>query len=130
MPGVGYMRRQRADWVLTAEAGSVARARTLIAQRCHDLPTESLDVLLLLTSELVTNAVRHGTGPVGVHVDWGDGDVRVEVEDRSPHWPVVQAMDRDALKGRGLILVDGLSSGWGVLAQEIGKSVWFTCRAH
>ena len=52
-----------------------------------------------------------------------------EAEDQSPQWPVVQAMDRDALKGRGLILVDGLSSGWGVLAQETGKSVWFTGRA-
>ena len=117
---------RRADWVFAAEATSIARARTLIAQRLHDLPEESLEVVLLLTSELVTNAVRHGTGPVGVHVVWGGEDVRVEVEDQSHQWPVVQAIDRDAPHGRGLILVDGLSSGWGVLAGRAGKTVWFT----
>jgi len=120
---------RRADWVLAAEPGSVTRARTLIAQTLHDLPDESLEVVLLLTSELVTNAVRHGTGPVGVSVTWGGGSVRVEVEDQSPEWPVVQAMDRDALNGRGLILVDGLSRGWGVLAGGTGKTVWFTLDA-
>jgi hypothetical protein len=61
-----------------------------------------------------------------VRVAWGDGAVRVEVEDESPEWPVVRAMDRDALNGRGLILVDRLSTGWGVLAGTRGKTVWFT----
>lgn len=120
---------QRADWVFAAEATSIAQARTLIAQRLIDLPGESLEVVLLLISELVTNAVHHGAGPVGVHVAWGGGDVRVEVSDQSPGWPVVQAIDREALDGRGLILVDGLSSGWGVLAVGIGKTVWFTLDA-
>jgi len=120
---------RRADWVFEAEARSVPQVRTLIAQTLHDLPPESLEVVLLLTSELVTNAVRHGTGPVGVALAWGDGGVRVEVEDQSHEWPVVQAMDRDALNGRGLILVDGLSRGWGVLAGGTGKTVWFTLDA-
>ena len=123
------MERQRADWVLEADARSVAQARALIAQRLGDLPDDSLEVVLLLTSELVTNAVRHGTGPVGVHVTWGNGAVRVEVADQSPEWPVLQALDRDALSGRGLLLVEGLSSGWGVLAGGTGKTVWFTLDA-
>lgn len=117
---------QRADWVLIPEAQAPAHARSLIASKLRDLPLETVDVVLLLASELVTNAVRHGSGPVRLHVAWGDGAVRVEVEDRSPRWPVVEAMDRDALRGRGLILVDGLSSGWGVRALDIGKTVWFT----
>ena len=120
------MERHRAEWVLAGDAESVARARTLIAQQVGDLEDEALQTVLLLTSELVTNAVRHGTGPVGVRVAWGDGAVRVEVEDESPEWPVVRAMDRDALNGRGLILVDRLSTGWGVLAGTRGKTVWFT----
>ena len=123
------MRLQRADWVFAAEATSIAQARTLIAQRLVELPAESLEAVLLLTSELVTNAVHHGAGPVAVHVAWGGGAVRVEVEDQSPGWPVVQAIDREALNGRGLILVDGLSSGWGVLAGGTGKTVWFTLDA-
>lgn len=120
---------EQADWVFAAEPRSVGRARRMVAHRLHDVPDEALDVVLLLTSELVTNAVRHGTGPVRVHVAWGGGSVRVEVEDQSPEWPVVQALDRNALGGRGLILVDGLSSGWGVQARKIGKSVWFTSPA-
>lgn len=123
------MRLQWADWVFAAEGGSIAQARTLIAQRLHHLPDESLEVVLLLTSELVTNAVRHGTGPVCVTVAWDDGRVRVEVEDQSPEWPVVQPVDRDAVNGRGLILVESLSSGWGVLAGGTGKTVWFTLDA-
>jgi len=120
---------QRSDWLFEAEARSVSEARTLIAQRLIDLPEESLEVVLLLASELVTNAVSHGTRPVGVRVHWGEGDVRVEVDDWSPEWPVVQLLDRDALGGRGLILVDRLSSGWGVLAGPSGKTVWFTLEA-
>ena len=123
------MELRRADWVFAAEARSIAQARALTRQMLHDLPVETLEVVLLLTSELVTNAVRHGAGPMGVHVVWDDGGVRVEVEDQSPERPVVQATDPDALDGRGLLLVDGLSSGWGVLAGRTGKIVWFTLDA-
>ncbi|QWZ10093.1 ATP-binding protein [Nocardioides panacis] len=123
------MEQARADWVLASDARSVTRARTLIAQRLIGLPDESVEVVLLLVSELVTNAVRHGSGPVGLHVAWGNGTVRVEVHDQSPEWPVVRAVDRDALDGRGLILVDGLATGWGVMAGKPGKTVWFTAKA-
>lgn len=115
--------------MLPADNRSAAVARALIAERFHDLPADLLEVLLLLTSELVTNAVRHGTGPVGVRVACGDEGVRVEVEDQSPTWPVVQAVDRDALGGRGLVLVDGLCTSWGVLDGGAGKTVWFTLDA-
>jgi anti-sigma regulatory factor (Ser/Thr protein kinase) len=121
--------RQQADWVLAAESRSIAQARRLIAQRLIDLPEESLEVVLLLTSELVTNAIHHGTGPVGVRLTWGDSVIRVEVQDQSPARPVVRAMDRDSLNGRGLILVERLSRGWGVLGGETGKTVWFTSNA-
>lgn len=123
------MAQQWADWVFAAEARSVPQARTLIAETLSEVPGESLQVVLLLTSELVTNAVCHGTGPVGVHVAWGDGDVRVDVDDQSPRWPVLQTVDAYAQGGRGLILVDGLSDGWGVLTAATGKTVWFTLRA-
>ena len=116
----------REDWVLPAEARSAARARALIAQRLADLPAEALEVVLLLTSELVTNAVRHARGPVEVHLARNDRDVRVEVEDRSPERPVVRPLDQEALNGRGLLLVDGLASGWGVQPTETGKRVWFS----
>jgi anti-sigma regulatory factor (Ser/Thr protein kinase) len=123
------MEQQRADWVFPAEVGSVPAARSQITERLADLSEESLEVVRLLTTELMTNAVRHGAGPVLVQVTWGDGEVRVEVEDRSPQRPVVRATDHDASNGRGLRLVDGLATGWGVLPARNGKRVWFTVDA-
>jgi anti-sigma regulatory factor (Ser/Thr protein kinase) len=84
-----------------------------------------VEVAVLLTSELVTNAIHHGTGPVEVCLSWDDRAVRVEVSDRSSDRPVLRPIDRDAPSGRGLLLVDSLSSGWGVEADGIGKTVWF-----
>jgi len=92
----------------------------------HHLPDESLAAVLLLTNELVTNAIVHGTGQVSVHVAWDDEEVRVEVDDHSTKRPVLRTIDPDAPNGRGLILVDRLSNGWGVLPRETGKTVWFT----
>ena len=125
------MEQVRADWVLAADVRSVARARTLVAQKLIGLPDESMDVVILLTSELVTNAVLHGSGPVCLHVAWGDGTVRVEVNDQSPEQPVLRGemMVRNAPNGRGLLLVDGLCTDWGVLAGKPGKTVWFTANA-
>ena len=97
-----------------------------MAQTMRDLPDEALETVLLLTSELVTNAVLHGAGPVSVHVAWGEGKLRVEVGDQAPELPVLRPLDAAAPNGRGLLFVDSLSSGWGVLAGDTGKTVWFT----
>jgi anti-sigma regulatory factor (Ser/Thr protein kinase) len=77
------------------------------------LPKESMEVVLLLTTELVTNAVRHATGPLGLRLARSDEGLLVEVDDRASRLPVVQDLDLDAVSGRGLLLVDKLSDGWG-----------------
>jgi two-component sensor histidine kinase len=98
----------------------------LLADTLGHLPEEVLELVLLLAGELVTNAVRHGAGPVAVSVAWDGGDVRVEVADESPRWPELKGVDPDSLSGRGLVIVDGLSSRWGVQAAGAGKKVWFS----
>ena len=82
--------------------------------------------MLLLINELVTNAQVHGAPPVVLRVAWGEDLVRVEVEDQSPVRPVVRKVSATAPDGRGMLMVEGLSQSWGVLARGAGKAVWFT----
>jgi anti-sigma regulatory factor (Ser/Thr protein kinase) len=115
----------RASWVLPATARSAAQARGLVRELLGGLPLDTVEVVLLLTTELVTNAVRHGAGEVGVRLASSEEGVRVEVDDRAPESPAVQRPSLDAPSGRGMLLVDELADGWGVVSHDSGKTVWF-----
>jgi anti-sigma regulatory factor (Ser/Thr protein kinase) len=84
-----------------------------------------LDDLLLCLSEVVTNAVLHALPPITVVGCAVDGVIRVEVSDRSAVTPVQRAPDVRSPTGRGLWLLDTLSSAWGVDVTPGGKTVWF-----
>lgn len=81
----------RAEWTFPAEPGAVRDARAAVRGRLRDWGLESLaDLTALLVSELVTNALRHATGPIGVRLvrPAAPGDVlRVEVSDPFPDLP-------------------------------------------
>ena len=84
------------------------------------------DDLLLVVSELVTNAVVHGAEPIVVTVVHASERVRVEVtdglSDASPH---TNRAAPDAETGRGLSVVTRLASAWGWRASPgHGKTVW------
>ena len=83
------------------------------------------DGAVLLTSELVTNAVRHARTEVVVTLcDAGVG-VRIEVTDDAPGTPVLGRPDVDATSGRGLSLVNHVADSWGVVRHPgDGKTVW------
>lgn len=83
------------------------------------------DEVLLLASELVTNAILHGRSEVRVEVACVDFHIRVTVHDENSRRPVMVSQDPDALDGRGLALVAALSSDWGVDDEAEGKAVWF-----
>jgi anti-sigma regulatory factor (Ser/Thr protein kinase) len=117
---------------LPPEPGSVATARErLCAAVAPDLPDEEVETLRLLVSEVVTNAVRHGsaTEPVNLNVHW-NSEVRVEVCDHgtgfTPH-PRLGALDEPG--GFGLYLVGRLADRWGVETSD-GTTVWFVLRRH
>ncbi|UGY94519.1 ATP-binding protein [Streptomyces gobiensis] len=103
-------------WRFTAPAldSSVPQVRhavrDLIRRQRAPVPEELLQGLLLIVSELVTNAVRHAallSPEVGVEVSLGTGWVRIAVEDNHPYRP--KALDADPDQehtgGRGLLLV-------------------------
>ncbi|MFE9559104.1 ATP-binding protein [Streptomyces sp. NPDC006703] len=78
----------------------------------------------LLVSELVTNAVQHGVGPIGFRLVRRRRTIKVEVADRGM-LPFTMRLARvDDERGRGLTLVEALSDGWGVRGDRDGRCRW------
>jgi anti-sigma regulatory factor (Ser/Thr protein kinase) len=110
-------------------APAEARRRVRDAIRSWQVPVD-LDAALLLTSELVTNAVRHEAGQraqaVVLAIVCSRGRLRVDVHDTSCSLPAVAEVPADAETGRGLLLVETLSDEWGFYRTPAGKAVYFT----
>jgi anti-sigma regulatory factor (Ser/Thr protein kinase) len=115
-------------------AAAVARSVVEDAVRAWRVPVDP-DVAVLLTSELVTNAVTHGTPTPGTFVlltiVCDAVALRVEVHDGSDDLPVLDtglldAGPVEAETGRGLLLVTSLSAEWGFYRTPAGKAVYFT----
>lgn len=106
---------------------SVRMARAFVrgAADGSNVAPDVLDDVLLLTSEVVTNAVLHGGGCAELRVVISAETVRVEVDDASPEVPTERRYGADATTGRGLGLIAALASSWGVAPQTAGKTVWF-----
>ncbi len=90
--------------------------------------TGDTDTVLLLVSELVTNAVRHAATPFEILVDVQRDEVRIAVTDEDvTHGPTIKDPSPEDTNGRGLLIVDRLASGWGTeQIDQHSKSVWFT----
>ncbi len=87
------------------------------------------DLVGLVVSELVTNAVVHGRGPVQVDLDLDENRVRVAVTDTGPGMVVMRRHDVAALGGRGLQIIEALAISWGSTSgPDRGKTVWATVR--
>ena len=109
-----FVRDTLQDWVVTGAADG------------HGL----VDDAVLLTSELVTNAVVHAGTPVQVTCRLSGGAVEVVVSDGHPGRLVPEAPEREAVTsertgGRGLLLPAALASAWGVAYGRASKAVWF-----
>jgi anti-sigma regulatory factor (Ser/Thr protein kinase) len=112
---------------LSVHPTAVARARGFVRQhsRDHGIDAQDCDTAVLLTSELVTNAVIHGRGGVCVTVHVTPAHLLVEVLDDNPRHPQLLAPEDESLNGRGLPIVCGLADACGTYPHRQGKVVWF-----
>jgi len=83
------------------------------------------DVVMLLISELLTNAIVHGRPPISLSATRSAQTLRVEVRDGSESLPVERHPSEAPVGGWGLKLVSELASRWGADVTAGGKRVWF-----
>ncbi|MEU1475599.1 ATP-binding protein [Streptomyces sp. NPDC001668] len=122
-----------AKWTFPADPGAVRAARAAVRNRLTAWDLDSLaDIAALLVSELVTNSLRHATGPIGVRLvrpGAVDGVLLVEVSDPLPDPPRERVAELDDESGRGLQLVAHAARRWGTRPGATGKTVWFELSA-
>lgn len=118
------------DWshrtVLAAEPKSASMARDFV---CVHLVAHALSHLVedirLVASELATNALAHARTPFTVTLSLVNGSVLLAIKDESAAGPMKAMPDVMDMNGRGLMLVELLSSEWGSTFDDAGcKSVW------
>ncbi len=110
---------------------SVARIRRFATETCRTTsPKVDSDTVALLISEVATNALVHGEGRVRVRLHPTTDGLRVEVHDASPTLPSRRQATPMDEGGRGIALVEALSSGWGAETTDDGKTVWFEVAAQ
>lgn len=113
--------------VVPREAEAVRTARSFVRSRCAvaGVDADARDTAVLLTSEVVTNAFLHGRSEARLTLEVSANAVHLEVGDDSPRHPTALAVSDDAVRGRGMAIVDVLATAWGVRGDTHGKTVWF-----
>jgi anti-sigma regulatory factor (Ser/Thr protein kinase) len=104
-------------------ADSVAAVRQLVAAHLERVSAERRNVVVLVASELASNAVRHAHTPYRVELRM-NGAARIAVQDRGAGVPRLQYPRPDDTGGRGLFLVSRLSARWDVEWLDDSKVVW------
>jgi PAS domain S-box-containing protein len=113
---------------LRATTGIAGEARELVAAQLREwhVPDLAAHDLLLMTSELVTNAVAHGRPPIDLRLRRMSHEVLLEVQDRAPQGPRRRRPAHGDEHGRGLQIVTMLADRWGSRPSGTGKSIWCT----
>lgn len=116
---------------LPAEPASVGQARRFVRRALEDWQLDGLvDTVMLLTSELATNAVLHARTAFAVVVSRSHAEVRVDVLDGSAVAPRERQPSPLAGTGRGVGMVAALADHWGATPETqllgFAKGVYFT----
>jgi anti-sigma regulatory factor (Ser/Thr protein kinase) len=112
---------------LTPVPSAPREARRFVRATADVLDDDRLHDLLVLTSELVTNAVLHARTPFEVGVTVTDDAIVICVGDGAKATPQDREQSDRRESGRGIMLVQAMADEWGVLPAETreGKAVWF-----
>jgi anti-sigma regulatory factor (Ser/Thr protein kinase) len=118
---------QHRSFELEPSLRAPAEARRHCDEACHAWGIEGvLTDCQLLVSELVTNAVVHGSGPISLELQHLDGALRVSVMDAHPSQPLeIRTAHRDDESGRGLAIIAAIATRWGSWCERDGTQVWF-----
>jgi anti-sigma regulatory factor (Ser/Thr protein kinase) len=118
-----------ADVQVPDRPDSVPAARAFLTRLLDGwgVRAEVIDDASLLTSELMSNAVEHGSGVVNLEIEVKDGLLHVGVHDDGGEEPVVRDVSGSSTDGRGMWIVQSLAKNWGSESTEgaSGKTVWF-----
>ncbi len=109
------------------EPESVPAARRFATGLLLGVSSDTMEAVELMVSELATNCIRHTDSGFVLTVDRAGGDIRVEASDGAGGKPEMRSPAPTEPSGRGLKIIDMLSSEWGVEQHATeGKTVWFT----
>nr|BFD81091.1 SpoIIE family protein phosphatase [Streptomyces sp. Xyl84] len=120
------VRPLRESWTVWRVPEAVRHARRFTRRTLRSWGVgEDADAALLVVSELVTNALVHTEGPVRLDLTLAHHRLRIAVADASPRTPVKPTdIGWAATGGRGILLVEAVSTAWGALPVSGGKQVW------
>ncbi|MGD6751959.1 ATP-binding protein [Streptomyces sp. BH105] len=94
------------------------RDSTAVFLRRNGLSGRLASSVVLVVSELVTNAIKHGHGEVELEIRFASGTISVSVTDENPAPAVLKQAGPDDTSGRGMALVDAYSDKWGSSGEE------------
>ncbi len=103
--------------------GKGLRARAAV-QLCSHGTAEGTGDIELVTSELVTNTIRHARTPFTIAIQSDAAGVRVVVRDGNPDMGAPAPVDPTTVGGRGLQITQAFSEAWGIDQEQNGKSAW------
>jgi anti-sigma regulatory factor (Ser/Thr protein kinase) len=110
---------------MSGDAAMLRDARRMVAGALGKAATDLRNTAVLLTGELVTNALVHGGGWFLLEVAVSDAGVRVEVTDGNGTRPRVLRPSGEREHGRGMAIVDAMAGRWGTDERGTHKVVWF-----
>lgn len=116
----------RATRTFPAEVASVPAARHYAREALAALAPDLRDAAELMVSELATNSIKHANSPFTLVIEQSPAMISVEVRDTGDGHPTLGSPQPWDPTGRGLRIVDLMSSTWGITESDHRKTVWFT----